>query len=509
MVWSQDGTKLLVSGPVAQEKQGIWMISVIGATLKKLRDDAYDADLSPDGSQIVFRDSIKRDIWIMGVDGGQARVAIKREQGVHRVGPTWFANGKRILYERFTDDKGAATTTLESRDLQGGDPVPLLTNGRLADFNLGPGGRLIYSVREQPPNQYDSNVWELWFDEGSGKPKGTPRRLTDWTGFFFGNPQLTADGKRLVFLNGEAQSDVYVGELTNGGTELKTPQRLTLDDRVDWPGGWSSDSKTIFLYSDRGGNFDIYKQGVNERNATAIMTGPEEKWAPQVSPDGKWVLYMQWPKAAEGMASEAGKLMRVPLGGGPAEAVAEIQGHPGQLNNTDPTNSTGGFPSFRCVEHGCLLAEEHNDQIIFTAIDPMGGRKGEQTTIPISPSVAGWDLAPDGNRLVVGAFDYKAADVEIVSLPGGAVLQKMSALPWTQLVAVAWTADGKGLFLSSFSSRGTTILQTQLGGTPKQLFKQPSWDIFALAPSPDGHSLAFGPVSINANAWTIADFPAK
>ena len=52
----------------------------------------------------------------------------------------------------------------------------------------------------------------------------------------------------------------------------------------------------MFLYSDRNGNFDIYKQGVNERNAEPIVTGPEEKWAPQISPDGKWVLYMQWPR---------------------------------------------------------------------------------------------------------------------------------------------------------------------------------------------------------------------
>jgi len=42
MEWFQDGTKLLVSGPVGpQEKQGIWIISVIGATLRKLRDDAH------------------------------------------------------------------------------------------------------------------------------------------------------------------------------------------------------------------------------------------------------------------------------------------------------------------------------------------------------------------------------------------------------------------------------------------------------------------------------------
>ena len=72
MEWSQDGTKLLVSGPVAQEKQGIWVISVIGATLKKLRDDAHDASLSPDGSQIAFLS--KRDaqngIWTMPAFGG-------------------------------------------------------------------------------------------------------------------------------------------------------------------------------------------------------------------------------------------------------------------------------------------------------------------------------------------------------------------------------------------------------------------------------------------------------
>ena len=70
-----------------------------------------------------------------------------------------------------------------------------------------------------------------------------------------------------VFLNRRSQSDVYLGELANEGNELKAPQRLTLDDRIDWPGGWSLDGKTVFFYSDRNGSFDIFKQGVNERNA--------------------------------------------------------------------------------------------------------------------------------------------------------------------------------------------------------------------------------------------------
>lgn len=511
MEWFQDGTKLLVSGPVAQEKQGIWLISVIGATLKKLRDDAHDASLSRDGSQIVFRDAITQDVWVMSADGGQARILFRPDAGYHLFRPTWFPNGKRILYGKYRSANGESSVVLESRDSKGGDPVPLLSNLRLTDFCWRTdGGRLIYSVREPIPNQYDSNLWELRFDEETGKPKGTPRRLTDWTGFFFGYPELTADGNRLVFLNGKGQSDVYVGELTNGGSELKTPQRLTLDERADWPGGWSLDSKTIFLYSDRLGTFDIYKQGLGERNAEPVATGPDEKWAPQASPDGKWVLYMQWPKTVEGSAIRSGKLMRAPISGGPAEAVMDIKGYPA-VTSGDPTNTAGGYPSFRCPLHGgstCVLAEAGENQLVFTAFDPLQGRKGELARIPSDPDRTSWDVSPEGGRVVLAVFDYKAGDLQIVPLAGGTP-QKLSAMPWTELVAVAWVADGKSLFLASYSSRGTSIVRTGLTGESKLLFKQPSWDIFSLAPSPDGHFLAFGPVITSANAWTIASFPRK
>lgn len=88
MEWSQDGTKLLVSGPVAQERPAIWMISVIGATLKRLRDDARDASLSPDGSQIVFTDAVTREIWLMNADGGHARVWLTPKAGYLQFTPT-------------------------------------------------------------------------------------------------------------------------------------------------------------------------------------------------------------------------------------------------------------------------------------------------------------------------------------------------------------------------------------------------------------------------------------
>jgi Tol biopolymer transport system component len=86
--------------------------------------------------------------------------------------------------------------------------------------------------------------------------------------------------------------------------------------------------------------------------------------------------------------------------------------------------------------------------------------------------------------------------------------QKFSVTPWQQVDAVAWSADGKSLFFGSYSSRGTSIVRTDLAGHAKMLYKA-GFDIFAISPSPDGKWLAFGPVITDANAWTLGSFPEK
>jgi Tol biopolymer transport system component len=82
-------------------------------------------------------------------------------------------------------------------------------------------------------------------------------------------------------------------------------------------------------------------------------------------------------------------------------------------------------------------------------------------------------------------------------------------MPWTQLVTVAFSADGKSLFLVSSDSRGTSLVLMDSAGQTKLLLQQPGWDIQSLAASPDGHYLAFGPILSNFNAWTIASFPRQ
>ncbi|HZC22965.1 MAG TPA: hypothetical protein VE866_06480 [Candidatus Binatia bacterium] len=442
----------------------------------------------------------------MGVDGSQARPVIKADPDFAFYGPTWFANGKRLLYVKARISTGGADITLESRNLQGSDPVVLLDKTKFVDFTLAEPGRLVYSQSEPAPNQTDSNLWDLRYNLDSGKPQGSPRQLTQWTGFSFSSLGMTADGRHFVFLNERLQTAVYFGELVQGGDELKAPQRLTLNENLNWPGGWISDSKSLLFYSNRERNFNIYKQGVADRAPQTIASGPEDKWAPQVSPDGKWILYLQWTKAPDG-SLVSGKLMRTPIAGGAPESVMDVQGHP---NVTDyPGTTAAGYPSFRCPHTGvdCVLAERRENEIVFSSFDPGKGRKAELTKVPYHKTRISWDLSADGKRIAVSEFSYQKADLSIVPLDGGAP-QNLSAMPWTELTSVAWAADGKSLFLASFSSRGTAIVHFDFAGHSKLLFR-PNWHILTLQPSPDGKYLAFGPVISNSNAWTMGSFPAK
>jgi Tol biopolymer transport system component len=500
---------LLVSGPVAQEKQAIWMISIIGTSLKKLRDDGHDAALSPDGTQIAFENVDNDAVWLMNADGSQARQLFKADPEFHVYGPTWMAGGKRIAYVKVATLNGKSVVVLESRNLKAEDIVPLLDNPDAIDETLNQPGRLIYSVLEPSPRQQESNLWQLYYDQETGRPKSAPQRLTDWSGFTFLNPGISADGKHFVFLNEKDQSAVYVGELASGGDELKSPQRLTLNEKFSWPSGWSSDAQSVLFYSNRSGTFDVYKQSVTDRRAEPIASAAEEKWAPQTSPDGKWILYMQWNKPQGDVPVTKGNLMRVPVTGGTPETVMEINGKRPGLQAA-AINTVGGYPSFRCgrrPEASCIVAERRDKENVFTSFDPIQGRKSEIAKVSREGRGSSWDLSPDGAQIALSEYSYTEGVMQIIPTDGKP-RQKFSVTPWQQVDAVAWSADGKSLFFGSYSSRGTSIVRTDLAGHARMLYKA-GFDIFAISPSPDGKWLAFGPVITDANAWTLGSFPEK
>ena len=288
---------------------------------------------------------------------------------------------------------------------------------------------------------------------------------------------------------------------------MNAPRRLTLDDRVDWPGGWLRDSQSVLFYSDRNGDLSIFKQGINDGRAEAISVGPEEERAPQLSPDGRWILYLVWAKAEKGIFPTVGSMMRVPISGGIPQWVLNVKGYPGsaQVPRSLFLFTARGYPAFRCPSlptASCVLSEADEKQIIFSAFDPVEGRKRELVRVDIDASThTSWDLSPDGARIALVKSDDR---IRILSLSDGTA-REVPVKGWWELDSVGWSADGKSLFVTNYYYKGSTLLRVALNGET-QMLRQGILMLERPIASPDGQYLAFGEVSSNRNVWMIENF---
>jgi eukaryotic-like serine/threonine-protein kinase len=69
-----------------------------------------------------------------------------------------------------------------------------------------------------------------------------------------------------------------------------------------------------------------------------------------------------------------------------------------------------------------------------------------------------------------------------------------------------WTADGKGLFVSSPVPGGVALLHLDLQGNARLLWEQKGGSVTWGVPSPDGRHVAMPGNTQNSNIWTIQNF---
>ena len=490
--WFPDGTKLLATGPSESGDQvSLYAISILGGAPRKLRDNGWRGSVSPDGSRIVYLNASpppSHEVWLMDANGSNAKIiASGKDRNFWQA--AWTPDGQRVLYGLFFED---FESYIESYELEGEKTTLVLSGQRLGQnwrgvlpFVWTPDDQLICAVREPPPNHGYSNLWKFKIDKGQGRAVGTPTRITNLVGVNFRDLRLTADGKLLTFLRQRNQVDVYLAEIAEGGQHLGTPRRLTLDERTDVPSGWAADSRSVLFSSDRGGNRDVYQQSIDGTVAQVVVQGPENEGGAQFSPDGSMILY-----------GSGGSLQRVPASGGPPEIVLD---------------QATARRRFRCIHTSggaCVVSEENDGQITFSALDPLRGKGKELARAVYDPSFyANWDLSPDGSHVAVVTCNDR---VQIVPLDGGESSESVVD-GWTWIDAVSWAVDGGGLFINGFSPRGPTwargsLLWIDFEGNVEVLRDEPNeWDVSVFA-SPDGRYLAFMAMIFDSNVWLLENF---
>jgi len=474
------------------------------------------AAISRDGSRIVFEREHK--FWRLDPRGENA-VQLQGElnQALHcglgRLEYTncwnlsWSPDGQWVTFvSKSGEDQ---SPVIEAHNAQDGRSEIILSDPDLVGYIWLPPGRMVLNRWEAPDKPF-SNLWQIDIDPAKLKPVGKPRRLTNWAGFSVQSMSASADGKQLAIVRRTDQSNILVGELGEHSNSLLHLQRLSPEDRVEWPGRWSADSKVLFFQSDRSGNMNIYSQAIDSTSAQPVVLDENDNRAPVLSPDREWILYFAWSRTTAQV--DSAKLMRKPSIGGSSELILEAKGLSGspQTSYRVVMPTMTGQPAFRCPSQSgpsCVLSEAKPHEVVFYSFSPVPATgKSELFRVEAKdPNEVAWDLAPDGSRIAHSENDWQSATIHIRDLKTNSTVD-LPLKGLSELSTLSWSADSRSFYATTFGLLGSSLFHVTLDGRYLLLYKGAK-EIEGARPSPDGRSLAFGDVVSASNVWLVEGLP--
>jgi Tol biopolymer transport system component/DNA-binding winged helix-turn-helix (wHTH) protein len=493
--WFPDSVHMVLGLCKDNRPSSLWEISALGGSARKLIDQGESPSVSPDGKQIAFiaGKPLHQRIWVASTDGEQSRVLAGADGDLFgRIG--WSPDSKRIAYTtaKFTYKYGAkgmiAVLQLPKNSAAPSEPtIALSAFGLDAPLTWAPDGRLIYTLAEQRPRQADSNLWWVCLDRQS-RPKTSPVRITNDQGAVLGISS-SADGKRVAYIKGVPEPDVYVAKIEPSGL-LEDPRRITLDDHSDMPYDWTPDNKAVIFVSDRTGTFNIYKQGIDQTVPDVLVSSAQQSMAPRLSPDGSQILYLNYPNWGE--HNFGAPLMRVPLAGGAPQQVTKAK----WISNHQCS---------RAPAYVCVYSVVTEDGLTFFRFDPFTGPGSQVAQVKDQlAQMYNWSLSPDGTTLAVakGKYGEEEPRIRLVSLAGGPD-RWLTVSGWPGLASLDWSADSKSIWAATSGEKANTLLRISLQGTVTPVWRPKDVGVSWAIPSRDGKYVALHVHSSTANVWML------
>ncbi|HWW61355.1 MAG TPA: protein kinase, partial [Thermoanaerobaculia bacterium] len=343
--FTHDGAAILFTR-VERGVSAIHRVAVVGGEPRKLIDDAFDGDASPDGRRIAFirsrHDRASR-VCIATIDGGDVRelvassgddyraprwspdgrsLAVTRhprrtlgssvlifdlESGEHREltredahgtisGVAWTDDGDAVIYaEREALTRAAAVI----RHQTSGASRVLLRNphGAADTIDLIAPGRIVLS--EDVTRQ---NLEEIAL-AGNAPPRWLSRGMSADR-----QPAYARDGRSVIFTS-DRGGNVDLWELDLGTGSLR---RLTDHAAIDWDPHANGDQ--LFWSSNRGGHYEVWTASIDGANPRQLTKDGVDAENPTLPASGDWVYYDSSNPRHDG-------LFRMPRAGGEAKLV--------------------------------------------------------------------------------------------------------------------------------------------------------------------------------------------
>jgi Tol biopolymer transport system component len=250
---------------------------------------------SPDGSTIALipqttgtAGAPAHSFTLVSPDGHSVRQLVCPFPGGELSTPSWIDGGKRILYAlpESAGDVGTlqATTVgsasrIFSQDVKSGEVHALFSvQAPVSRIEVAGPGRVIFDTVTQRDNLKVFSTDRTEPDSGRWLTRGNSIDR---------QPYFSPDGDGVVFSSSRS-GDVDLWEVSLKSGAL---QRLTDHPASDWDPYVTSDNKHLLWSSNRSGNFEIWMADRDGSSPRQISHDGVDAENPIATPDGNWIVY--------------------------------------------------------------------------------------------------------------------------------------------------------------------------------------------------------------------------
>ncbi len=498
ITWYPEDTQLLVSGvETAGEKSQVWVVSLRAEAPHLLLEDAGQAVVSSDGSKLAFTRHGDAEVWVAGIHGENQRRLVTGAEGDIISSLLWSPREDRLVYVRrrtaaHLPEENSPLGELQSQFQWDYESVNSSTgvllaaerNTRFDSAYLLADGRMVYPQNNYAQEHSVARLSMVRTDLNTGRFLSNPLPLFDVNGDRAFSLSASDDGQQVGMVVERRSPEVFVGELQQPGPTLAGTHRLTAHASDAYPHGWTPDGSAVVYESNESGRYAIFKRRLDASAPEMLARLPDDSVLPEVTPDGKWVLFAQFPAPRV----HANAIFRVPLNGGKPEQV-----------------STGGaFDEFDCPVSNrgtCVLRETIAKQFVYYAFDPVMGRGKELGRTDWMPNVLGdWGISPDSSMVALANHDPGRPGIRVVTLsPTKSAITDIPLPGHGIILKPTWSPDARGFFVESKTDIGYSLLYVDRAGNARVIreTQNPVWGV----PARDGRKLAFVDQSASKNVW--------
>jgi TolB protein len=233
---------------------------------------------------VPYRDFIGSVLEILDLGSGHRKAVYRSEQPFEA--PNWTADGAALIYNR--SGRGEGWGGLYRFDIATRQPALIDTgvaNRNNNDHVLSFDGTMLGMSDQSPASGGRSTIYTV--PAGGGTPKRvttlSPSYLHSWS----------PDGKDLIFTGGRNDEfDIYRIPADGSGPEVRLTDYKGLDDGPEY----TPDGRYIYFNSVRSGTMQIWRMAPDGSDPEQITHDEYNNWFPHISPDGRWMVFISFPK---------------------------------------------------------------------------------------------------------------------------------------------------------------------------------------------------------------------